>query len=41
MVEGAVIVGFLTFLAPSLESVGASPVAAGLVVGFYRLAVLT
>jgi hypothetical protein len=40
MVEDAVIVGFLTFLAPSLESVGASPVAAGLVVGYYRLAVL-
>ena len=40
MVEDAVIVGFLTFLAPSLESVGASPVAAGLVVGFYRLVVL-
>ena len=40
MVEGAVILGFLTFLAPSLESVGVSPVVAGLVVGLYGLAVL-
>ena len=40
MVEGAVILGFLTFLAPSLESLGVSPVVAGLVVGFYGLAVL-
>ena len=40
MVEGAVILGFLTFLVPSLGSVGVSPVTAGLVVGFYRLVVL-
>ena len=40
MVEGAVILGFLTFLAPSLESVGVSAVVAGLVVGLYGLAVL-
>jgi predicted MFS family arabinose efflux permease len=37
-VEGAVILGFLTFLAPSPESVGFSP--AGLAVGLYGLAVL-
>jgi MFS family permease len=40
MVEGAVILGFLTFLAPSLESVGFSPAVAGLAVGLYGLAVL-
>ncbi len=39
-VEGAVILGFLTFLAPSLESAGFSPVVAGLAVGLYGLAVL-
>ena len=39
-VEGAVILGFLTFLAPSLESDGFSPAVAGLVVGLYGLAVL-
>jgi predicted MFS family arabinose efflux permease len=39
-VEGAVILGFLTFLAPSLESMGFSPAAAGLAVGLYGLAVL-
>jgi predicted MFS family arabinose efflux permease len=39
-VEGAVILGFLTFLAPSLESDGFSPVVAGLAVGLYGLAVL-
>jgi predicted MFS family arabinose efflux permease len=39
-VEGAVILGFLTFLAPSLESVGFSPAVAGLTVGLYGLAVL-
>ena len=40
MVEGAVILGFLTFLAPSLESDGFSPAVAGLAVGLYGLAVL-
>jgi predicted MFS family arabinose efflux permease len=35
-----VILGFLTFLAPSLESVGFSPAVAGLAVGLYGLAVL-
>src|ERR687890_2638419 len=39
-VEGAVILGFLTFLAPSLESIGFSPAMAGLAVGLYGLAVL-
>ena len=38
--EGAVILGFLTFLAPSLESAGFSPAVAGLAVGLYGLAVL-
>jgi hypothetical protein len=33
LVEGAVILGCLTFLAPALESVGFSPTVAGLVVG--------
>src|ERR671917_822435 len=37
-VEGAVILGFLTFLAPSLESMGFSPAVAGLAVGLYGLA---
>jgi predicted MFS family arabinose efflux permease len=40
MVEGAVILGFLTFLAPSLEHDGFSPALAGLAVGLYGLAVL-
>jgi len=40
MVEGAVILGFLTFLAPSLEHGGFSPAVAGLAVGLYGLAVL-
>jgi predicted MFS family arabinose efflux permease len=40
LVEGAVILGFLTFLAPSLESGGASSAVAGLAVGLYGLAVL-
>jgi predicted MFS family arabinose efflux permease len=40
LVEGAVILGFLTFFAPSLESVGYSPAVAGLSVGLYGLAVL-
>ena len=39
-VEGAVILGCLTFLAPSLESDGFSPAVAGLAVGLYGLAVL-
>src|SRR5918994_1607373 len=40
LVEGAVILGFLTYLAPSLESAGFSPAVAGLAVGLYGLAVL-
>jgi predicted MFS family arabinose efflux permease len=40
LVEGAVILGCLTYLAPSLESVGFSPAVAGLAVGLYGLAVL-
>ena len=40
LVEGAVLLGCLTYLAPSLESVGFSPAVAGLVVGLYGLAVL-
>ena len=40
LVEGAVILGCLTFLAPSLENVGFSPAVAGLTVGLYGLAVL-
>jgi predicted MFS family arabinose efflux permease len=40
LVEGAVILGCLTFLAPSLESVGFSPAVAGIAVGLYGLAVL-
>src|SRR3712207_8944997 len=40
MVEGAVILGFLTFLAPALEHDGFSPAVAGLAVGLYGLAVL-
>jgi predicted MFS family arabinose efflux permease len=40
LVEGAVILGCLTFLAPSLESVGVSPAVGGLAVGLYGLAVL-
>jgi predicted MFS family arabinose efflux permease len=40
LVEGAVILGFLTFFAPSLESAGFSPAVAGLAVGLYGLAVL-
>lgn len=39
-VEGAAIFGFLTFLAPALESGGYSPVISGAVVGLYGLAVL-
>jgi predicted MFS family arabinose efflux permease len=40
LVEGAVILGCLTFLAPALESVGFSPAVAGLAVGLYGVAVL-
>jgi predicted MFS family arabinose efflux permease len=40
LVEGALILGGLTFLAPSLESSGFSPAVAGLAVGLYGLAVL-
>jgi len=40
LVEGAVILGCLTFLAASLESSGFSPAVAGLAVGLYGLAVL-
>jgi predicted MFS family arabinose efflux permease len=40
LVEGAIILGFLTFLAPSLESGGYSAAVAGLSVGLYGLAVL-
>jgi predicted MFS family arabinose efflux permease len=40
LVEGAVILGFLTFLAPALESVGFSPAVAGMAVGLYGLGVL-
>ena len=40
LIEGALILGGLTFLAPSLESSGFSPAVAGLAVGLYGLAVL-
>ena len=40
LVEGAVLLGCLTYLAPSLERSGFSPAVAGLVVGLYGLAVL-
>ena len=40
LVEGAVILGCLTYLAPSLESAGFSPAVAGLAVGLYGVAVL-
>lgn len=40
MVEGAVILGFLTFLAPSLEHDGFTSAVAGLAVGLYGLAVI-
>jgi MFS family permease len=39
-VEGAVLLGFFTFLAPALESHGHSPAVAGLVVTGYGIAVL-
>src|SRR5215208_1865311 len=40
LVEGGVILGFLTYLAPSLEAEGYSAAISGLVVGLYGLAVL-
>lgn len=40
LVEGAVIFGFLTFLAPALEAGGNSSAVSGLAVGFFGLAVL-
>ncbi len=39
VLEGAVVLGFLTFLAPALEAHGASTVVAGLVVAVYGVAV--
>lgn len=40
VVEGAIMLGFLTFLAPALEASGYAPATAGLAVGLYGLAVL-
>ena len=40
LVEGGVILGFLTYLAPSLEAEGYSAAVSGLVVGLYGLATL-
>ena len=40
LVEGGVILGFLTYLAPSLEAVGYSAAVSGLAVGLYGLATL-
>lgn len=40
LVEGGVILGFLTYLAPALESQGYSSAASGLVVGLYGIATL-
>jgi predicted MFS family arabinose efflux permease len=40
LVEGGVILGFLTYLAPSLEAEGYSAAVAGLAVGLYGLATL-
>ncbi len=40
LIEGGVILGFLTYLAPALESVGYSAAVSGLVVGLYGLATL-
>lgn len=40
LVEGAVMLGFLTFLAPALEAEGYTPATAGLVVGLYGVAAL-
>lgn len=40
LVEGAALLGVLTYLAPSLESAGASPTTAGAVVGVYGVGLL-
>ena len=40
LIEGGVILGFLTYLAPALEGQGFSPAASGLVVGLYGIATL-
>ena len=40
LVEGGTVLGFLTFLAPSIEGSGAGSAVAGLVAGLYGLAVL-
>ena len=40
LVEGGVILGFLTYLAPSLEAEGYSAAVSGLAVGLYGLAIL-
>ena len=40
LVEGAVILGFLTYIAPALEAGGYSAAASGLAVGLYSLAAL-
>lgn len=40
LVEGAALLGFLTFLAPALESTGHSPTTAGLVVALYGVGLL-
>ena len=39
--EGAMMLGFVVYLAPALESTGSNPAVAGLVVATYGLAVLT
>jgi MFS family permease len=41
LIEGGVILGFLTFLAPALEAEGYAPATAGLAVGLFGLATLT
>lgn len=41
MVEGAVLLGCITFLAPFMESGGTSPTIAGLIVALYGVAVLS
>ena len=40
LIEGGVILGFLTFLAPALEAEGYAPAVAGLAVGLFGLATL-
>ena len=40
LIEGGVILGFLTYLAPSLEAEGYAPAVAGLAVGLFGLATL-